>query len=207
MRRVALLGLLLALAGCGYKTWWNPPFGTGRNPNMPVGDSENLLRAKGDPVVVPPMTTEPGDIWPGPIKPPPTLQDLEQQGLTGGVEQPVPGSPLNRSTSPELPPALPPQLPQGSSTPPSAYHPRTPPTPTPTPGSPATASAPAQPSNGPAGQVLQLPAGPGNITGGSSGYQTMTLPGGGSAIVVPNGNGTSTVIKSDGTIETVPTPR
>jgi ABC-type hemin transport system ATPase subunit len=35
----------------------------------------------------------------------------------------------------------------------------------------------------------------------------MTMPGGGSAIVVPNGNGTSTVIKSDGSIETIPTPK
>jgi len=44
-------------------------------------------------------------------------------------------------------------------------------------------------------------------TGGTQGYQTMTTPGGGSAIVVPNGNGTSTVIKSDGSIETIPTPK
>ena len=37
--------------------------------------------------------------------------------------------------------------------------------------------------------------------------QTTTTPGGGSAIIVPNGNGTSTIIHSDGRIETVPTPR
>ena len=43
--------------------------------------------------------------------------------------------------------------------------------------------------------------------GGTSGYQTLTEPGGGSAVVVPNGNGTSTIIHSDGRIETVPTPK
>jgi hypothetical protein len=58
-----------------------------------------------------------------------------------------------------------------------------------------------------AGQVVPLNGGTGVTTGGTQGYQTMTVPGGGSAIVVPNGNGTSTVIKSDGSIETIPTPK
>ena len=47
MRRIALFCLALALSGCGYKTWWNPPFSGGSNPNEPVGDSENLLRVRG----------------------------------------------------------------------------------------------------------------------------------------------------------------
>jgi hypothetical protein len=55
--------------------------------------------------------------------------------------------------------------------------------------------------------VYQTQKGPAVTNGGTSGYQTLTTPGGGSAIVIPNGNGTSTVIHSDGTIETVPTPR
>jgi hypothetical protein len=54
---------------------------------------------------------------------------------------------------------------------------------------------------------VQTPQGPGVTTGGTSGYQTLTTPGGGTAIVVPNGNGTSTIIHSDGRIETVPTTR
>ena len=49
-------------------------------------------------------------------------------------------------------------------------------------------------------------ASPGVTSGGTQGYQTMTTPRG-TAIVVPNGNGTSTVIHSDGRIETIPTPR
>jgi hypothetical protein len=44
-------------------------------------------------------------------------------------------------------------------------------------------------------------------TGGTSAYQTITLPNGMTAIVVPNGNGTSTIIRSDGTVQTVPTPK
>jgi hypothetical protein len=63
------------------------------------------------------------------------------------------------------------------------------------------------PARNPAGQVYTTPQGPAVTGGGTSGYQTITPPGGGSAIVVPNGNGTSTVIHSDGRIETVPTPR
>ena len=43
-------------------------------------------------------------------------------------------------------------------------------------------------------------------SGGTGGYQTLTTPQG-QAIVVPNGNGTSTVIHPDGTVETIPTPR
>ena len=32
-------------------------------------------------------------------------------------------------------------------------------------------------------------------------------PGGGQSIVVPNGNGTSTIIHPNGTVETMPTPK
>jgi len=63
------------------------------------------------------------------------------------------------------------------------------------------------PARSPAGQVTSTPQGPGVTSGGTNSYQTITTPGGGSAIVVPNGNGTSTIIHSDGKIETVPTPR
>ena len=66
MRRIAFTCLCLALSGCGYNTWWNPPFTSGNNPNFPVGDSENMRRVTGEQVEVPPLTPEPGDIWPGP---------------------------------------------------------------------------------------------------------------------------------------------
>jgi hypothetical protein len=69
------------------------------------------------------------------------------------------------------------------------------------------APAAAGPAREPGGQVIQTPGGPAVTTGGGPGYQTTTSPNGGSAIVVPNGNGTSTIIHSDGHIETVPTSK
>jgi len=211
MRRFATLSLTLMLAGCGYKTWSSPPFTTGNLPYAPTGDSENLMRAKGVDVDVPALTPQAGDVWPGPLPPTPTLQDLEQQGdLEPGPEQPVPGSPLNRGTAPESEttpgqaPSLPPQVTHGSSTPPGSNQPTLEPLPE------QQAIRPLRPPHLPpppaSGQVVQTPSGPGVTTGGTSGYQTMTTPGGGTAIVVPNGNGTSTIIKSDGTIQTIPTP-
>ena len=69
---------------------------------------------------------------------------------------------------------------------------------------PAISSAPPVPNR--AGRVVQTPRSTGVTSGGTSGYQTLTTPEG-SAVVVPNGNGTSTVIHSNGTVETIPTPR
>src|SRR6516225_985796 len=79
MPRVAFPLLCLALCGCGYSTWSNPPFSSGTNPHFPVGDSENMRRVTGEQVDTPQLTPEPGDIWPGPLPPTPTLQELEQQ--------------------------------------------------------------------------------------------------------------------------------
>ena len=224
MRRFATLSLVLMLAGCGYQTWWNPPFTTGSQPYAPTGASENLMRSRGDYVDLQPLTPQPGDVWPGPVPPTPTLQELEQQGnLEPQPEQPVPGSPLSRGVEPQgvpqgqatgqvpgqtpeqTPPSPPPRVSHGSSTPPGSNQPGLPPLPrqqqTIVPAFP-----PSLPQGPAPGRVVQTPSGPGVTTGGTQGYQTMTTPGGGSAIVVPNGNGTSTVIKSDGSIETIPTP-
>src|SRR6202166_2851876 len=97
MRRIALVSLTM-LSGCGYNTGCNPPFSTGFSPNMPQTSSVNMRRVQGRDVAVTPLTTQPGDIWPGPLPPPTTLQDLERESPTG-VEAPVPGSPLNRAGS------------------------------------------------------------------------------------------------------------
>jgi hypothetical protein len=201
MRRIAFTCLCLALAGCDYNTWWNPPFSSGNNPHFPVGDSENLRRVTGEQVEAQPLTPEQGDIWPGPLQPEPTLQDLEQQGEKPQPERPVPGSPEFQGQPPNLPPPPPTR---GSSTPPVSNQPGLPNLPPPTLPAPTSAAPPAR---NPAGQVYQTPQGPAVTSGGGPGYQTTTTPGGGSAIIVPNGNGTSTIIHSDGRIETVPTPR
>ncbi len=205
MRRIALLSLALALSGCGYKTWWNPSFTGGSNPNLPVGDSENMQRVQGQAPEVPQLTTEPGDIWPGPLPQAPTLKDLVGQGgLTSQPEQPVPGSPLSRGT---IAPSPSPNPGVGSSTPPGNNQPGLP-TPQPAPPLSSYAAPPAAPpARGPGGQVIQTPSGPAVTTGGGPGYQTTVTPGGGQSIIVPNGNGTSTVIHSDGKIETIPSPK
>ena len=153
MRRIALLSLMTMLSGCGYHTWWNPPFSTGYNPNAPVSDSVNMERVRGRGMAVTPLTTEPGDIWPGPLAPPKTLQDLEKESPTGTQpEAPTKGSPLGRAGNPLLAP-----LPKGST---------------------GTATPPASSQPAPEKEII-----------------------------VPNGNGTSTVIHPDGRIETIPTPK
>lgn len=205
MRRIALLALALSVSGCGYNTWWNPPFSSGYSPNQPAGDSENLLRARGQPSTEPALTTEGGDIWPGPLPPAPTLKDLvTDQNITSQPEAPVPGSPLSRGTAP----APSPNPSTGSSTPPPGPSGlASPSTGNPPPASYASppAAPPARPSTG---QVIQTPQGPSVTTGGGPGYQTINPPGGGGqSIVVPNGNGTSTVIHPDGRIETIPSPK
>src|SRR5690242_4768236 len=127
MRRIALASLCFALSGCGFDTWSNPPFSSGTNPHFPIGDSENLRRVTGEQVETPPLTPEPGDIWPGPLPPSPTLQDLEQGGAQPGVEQPVPGSPLfqqNQVPGYQQPNVPPPPPGRGSSTPPGSNQPR-----------------------------------------------------------------------------------
>jgi hypothetical protein len=202
MRRMHLTWLCLALCSCGYGTWRDPPFATATNPNLPAGASENMRRAMGEAVEAPILTPEPGDIWPGPLPPEPTLQELEQQGEQTGPQRATPGSPeYQNQQPPNLPP---PPAAHGSSTPPGSNQPGLAKLPAPTAPPPVNTTPPAPNA---AGQVIQTPNGPSVTTGGTSGYQTTTTPGGSSAIVVPNGNGTSTIIHSDGRIETVPTPR
>jgi hypothetical protein len=71
---------------------------------------------------------------------------------------------------------------------------------------------PAMPSMPPAAQpappvrTLQTPQGPATVSGGP-GVQTYTSPTGATGLVVPNGNGTSTLIGPDGSVQTVPTPK
>lgn len=212
MRRIAPFVLLMALGGCSYHTWSNLPFTTGNSPNAPVGDSETMLRVEGRPVAVQPLTPQAGNVWPGPLPPTPTLETLEKSANFPSLpEQPVPGSPMSRGAVPAAPtvaaPTPPPRAARGSSTPPGSNQPGLAPPVVVPPASPPSAAAAPPPAREPAGQTVQTPSGPGVMSGGTSGYQTMTMPNGGSAIVIPNGNGTSTVIRSDGTIETIPTPK
>jgi hypothetical protein len=205
MRRILLLGLLTGLSGCGYHTWYNPPFTGGTNPNQPIHDSENYRRVLGRQADLAPINPEPGDIWPGPLPPSPTLSDLESDtSLTQQPEQPVLGSPLSRGLSA---PALPQTPAHGSSTPPPSGRAVPPPGQVAPPLSSYAAPAAAPPASGQTGKVVQPPSGTAVTTGGGPGYSTAIQPGGGQSIIVPNGNGTSTVIHADGRIETIPTPK
>ena len=155
MRCIVLASLTLTLGGCGYNTWWNPPFSSGTNPNLPLENSVNMSRVLGQGVAVTPLTTEPGDIWPGPLAPPKTLQDLERESPSSmAPEAPTKGSPLDRAANPLLAPV----------------------------------------PNSPSGSPPDASGSPGQNQGDRR-------------IIVPNGNGTSTVIYPDGRIETIPTPK
>ena len=73
---------------------------------------------------------------------------------------------------------------------------------------PAVRTAAAQPP--PMARALptvQTPSGIGITRNGTGAYQQITLPNGTTAIVVPNGNGTSTVFRTDGMVQTIPTPK
>jgi hypothetical protein len=195
MRRVALIALLLGLTGCGtsFDVFLGNVSTLRRNVNQPQGDSETMRRIRAQPVDLPPLVTEPGNVWPGPVAAEPTLQDLERgpNGVQSAPQQAVPGAPNFR--------------PRGSSTPPGSTQPGLPNEPT------AGVEQPPRGPNGvaaPSGRIYQTPRGPAVSTGtGTAGTDSVITPGGRSAITIPNGNGTSTLIGPDGSVQTIPTPK
>ena len=194
MRRVALIGLCsLSLTGCAFHAWDKPPFFAGSDPYAPSGDAENMRRARGQAIAVQPLSPATGNLWPGPIQPTPSLADLVKQENGGHLPQlrPLPGQP----TAPLVPP------PQGNVavTPsPTPELPYVPPVP-----NVATPSGPA-PVPPPTASTVQTPEGPAVTSGGTGAFSTVTMPNGQTGIVVPNGNGTSTIIMSNGQVQTIP---
>ncbi len=174
MRRVAMVAVLLLLSGCGYDTFLGDTQWIYWNPNRPIGDSENMRRVKGVEPSLETLKPEAGNVWPGPIAPEPTLEDLEktqnQDLMTLNGQPPNPAaSPM--STLPQVGPALP-----------AHQQPR-----------PAAPPGSADSSLPPELQPLRtVPPASGSGSGD---------------IVVPNGNGTSTVIRRDGSVVTIPTPK
>jgi hypothetical protein len=85
MRRIALLGLILLLPGCqfagnpldGFTDFVGDSHTWRDDPTAPVAQSENERRARGLDTTEQPLLPEPGDIWPGPPAPIPTMQDLQ----------------------------------------------------------------------------------------------------------------------------------
>lgn len=203
MRRLPPLLLLVGLTGCtGFGAFLDHTFTLpGTNPNIPMTDSENVRRALGVLPVIQPLETEPGNVWPKFDNRDPTLADVannptreDQRGFPATV---TPGErrglPDHRQPRP-LGSSTPPQPPSESI--PGLNAPRTlrPP--------PPTANAPRPP-----GGVVNTPQGPAVDTGGTNSYRTLTTPTSPGTIVVPNGNGTSTVISPTGSVQTIPTPR
>ena len=192
MRRIAPVLLTTALlAGCATYVG-NPTAGMGGflggvlrlsgNPNRPAADSPNARRVMGAEVVADPLESEPGNIWPGPLPPARTMSDMQRE--MGGTLPPIDApSPRGSSTSP-APAATPASLPSARPIAPQ----------------PAVQSMPSS-------RVLQTPAGLATTNIGSNGVETFTLPGGRTGIVMPNANGTLTLIGPDGTTQTIPAPR
>jgi hypothetical protein len=181
---IASAGLLSGCTGMGvfldHTTQW-----FGANPNQPAGSSETFLRIRGENVDVPPLVPENGNVWPVDAGPDLTMQDIEKQQndqIRRGGGQPITGTTngpnpqVNRANNADQ--GLPP--------------PQTPPPPPRRRG------------------VTPTPGGPSMDVGGGTGrgyqqLQTPHAPSGGSGILVPNGNGTSTLIGPDGSVQTVPT--
>jgi len=95
---VLLLPMLMVLPGCVSEqhfvrdSW---PFG---DPNAPAITSETAQRALGQAPAVTPLTPQPGNIWPGPVQPVPTIADIEKNM----------NQPLGQSDTPSLPSPYPP---------------------------------------------------------------------------------------------------
>ncbi len=192
MRRIVpILFSTALLAGCG-TVIGTPTDGLGdflgtilsprANPNRPVIESPNARRVMGAEVEADPLETESGNIWPGPLPPARTMSDLQRE--FGGTLPPIDAA-SPRATPTSGPASGPPAAPVGIR--------------------PPAAQPAIQPI--PGGRVLQTPAGAATTIIGSNGVETFTLPGGRTGIVMPNANGTLTLIGPDGTTQTIPAPR
>ena len=203
MRRLTPLFLLLSLSGCsGFGEFLDHAFSLpGENPYIPMTDSENYRRAVGQERAVHPLEVEPGNVWPRfDVRDPDSRRRREQPRPRGPARLPRP--PLYPARSLACRPvvnhapaavrhhrAASSLAPQASRRP--TYRLR-----------PPTSAAPSPP-----GGIVNTHQGPAVDTGGTNSYRQLNTPSGPGAIIVPNGNGTSTIINPNGSVQTVPTPR
>jgi len=112
MRRFVLLATTLLLPGCAGSgvyaylgNTFTPPFGA--NPNGAPGSGENYDKTVAKTAEAPPpILYQPGDVWPAPPKPPPTLKDLQAQQtqeMNGGSQNYAPLQPLPNLPGYEVP--------------------------------------------------------------------------------------------------------
>jgi hypothetical protein len=216
MRRLSLSGLLL-LSGCtGFGSFIGNTHTFSGNPHPPVGDSANMQRAYGGAGVQEALIPETGQVWPTAIPAMPTLADIQKQMN------------LNGNAAPELGPvpAGPGQIPGLGTLPGMQNAPSPLPAPNPGTGTAPGASLTLPPLTGmtppvkspyveppdlvmpKVGTSITTPQGAATITGGTANYQTLApINGQGGGILIPNGNGTSTLVMPNGTISTVNSPR
>jgi hypothetical protein len=210
MRRIALTGLLL-LSGCtGFGHFISDTHTLKSNPNAPKGDSLSMQRANGQAGAAPVIHPESGQVWPTAIPTMPSLAQIQKQmNLSGnGVPQlgPVPAAPgpiPNLGTLPGMQGSK--AAPPAPMTAPKSIQPQSPVVPS-TPS--AAVAEPPSLTMPKVGTTIQTPQGAAIITGGTANYQTLGPIGGQTGgILIPNGNGTSTLVMPNGTISTVQTPR
>ena len=212
MRCSALIGTVvlpsvLFLGGCSGlgKFFHDTVTLPGMNPNLPSGLSENQARSEGHGIGEAPLLPERGNVWPGPPQPLPTLSDVSREqgnGLGGdsGARTPLGGSAFGG-------PSLRDGNSMGIGENDAIEH-----------GAPTdTISGPGTPGangrlGGSAGGASVGGDGFGGAGGGLADHVGDTPPRSSSsdggdgkphAIVIPNGDGTSTVIGPDGSVQTV----
>ena len=196
---LALLGPLMLLTGCsGLGVFLDDTHDPTLHVNRPIGNSESIRRVEDKQVAIAPLNTEAGNVWPGPIEPEPTLEDLQK----------MPPKPL-----PDLYGATPPSI----ANVPTLVIPTIPHHLQPRPGEdagaltgplpPAGNVGPTPPVASPQGVITPTPQGNAVSTRNPSGIGQVNPSDKSLGIVVPNGDGTSTVIAPNGAISTIPTPK
>jgi hypothetical protein len=173
-----------------------------------------MQRAVGGAGVQEALIPETGQVWPTAIPAMPTLADIQKQmNLTGNAEPqlgPVPGGAGAIPGLGPLPgmqgaPGLE-QVPGHVATPGASL--TLPPLTGMTPPVRSPYTEPPALVMPKLGTTIATPQGPVTITGGTANYQTLApINGQGGGILIPNGNGTSTLVMPNGTISTVNSPR
>ena len=152
----------------------------GMNPNLPYGVSENSDRSRGLQPATRPILPEPGNMWPGPPQPLPTLNQAshEQAGELSGSLGHADAAPMHDGGSMSM----------GENDAISRG---------------ATSGADSFSGGAPGASAAGTSALGDHVPDASSRYRVKMAPGKGDSIVIPNGDGTSTVIGPDGTVKTV----
>ncbi|MCQ8240209.1 hypothetical protein [Rhizosaccharibacter radicis] len=178
---IFMLPVVVSLGGCSGlgKFFGDTATLPGWNPNHVEGVSENLRRARGQTPAEVPIEPEDGNMWPGPPQPLPTLADVAKRTGLGdnGAGNPLGGPAALRSG-----------------------------------GSMSMGEQNAISGGVPVDSGFGGGVGLGGGAGGGAGVLHDSVPDAsakfrstdkGSDIVIPNGDGTSTVISPDGSVKTV----